>query len=263
VLRKFFLLALPVILFVLEVILSFPGVTKKLAQATEFVGFTEPWSPWEIQLTLGILLVVGFLANHVSTLLWPYKRFERFEAMKYKLLDRETEQFLENYSDERNTVLRVNVMLAERKFFSRVEPVSSSDGWGKPCLFKKHLEPFWMSPSMRNHRDADIKLSVDQGVAGRAFRRKEMYGADLTEDDPEDYNLNSDQLRKSEDLRFILSLPIRKLDPSTHRTTHEVLGVINVDSRTEGSERLINDEKELQLLVSKIENIGDLCSLIF
>ncbi len=86
--------------------------------------------------------------------------------------------------------------------------------------------------------DADLRLSVSQGVQGRAIAQGEFIVADLEVEDGPTFGLSADQLQKTEDLTLVLSMPIKKterLPDGTPSVADEVLGVVNVDSRMPGA----------------------------
>ena len=96
-----------------------------------------------------------------------------------------------------------------------------------------------------------------------AYREKETVVADLAGPEPKDFNLNSRQREKSSELKFVLSFPIRRLDPKTLRFEADVIGVVNIDSRSHGSEQLIRDREAFDELSRKARSISELCSQLF
>lgn len=244
---RFWLLAIPASLFVIQTVLSLPKVSAE-------IGINET----EEQVLLGLVMIALFAASQWLTILRPYKRFERFERTKRALLERDCERLINSYDE---VDLRINVMLVSIRRPAFLEPWSSDPG-KKALTFKRTLSPHWTSPNMRQHSDTDVKFTVDQGVCGEAFRRKEAVAADLTVG-TDRFNLSSDQASKAGKLKFVLSFPIRALDPSTLETTSALLGVVNLDSRTEGSESLIRDKKARQELIDRAGALSDLCSKLF
>lgn len=119
--------------------------------------------------------------------------------------------------------------------------------------------------------DADLGLRVSQGVAGRAVAEGEFTVADLEVEDGPTFGLSAEQLRKTEDLTLVLSMPVKKterLQDGTPSVTDEVLGVVNVDSRMDGAlaryrgEATDLDPSPLERQEEILGRISRLCSYI-
>ena len=121
--------------------------------------------------------------------------------------------------------------------------------------------------------DADLGLSVSQGVQGRAVAQGEFTVANLEVADGPTFGLTADQLQKTEDLTLVLSMPIKKterLPDGTPSVTDEVLlGVVNVDSRLDGAlERYRTrgaagaGRSQLEYQEDVLERVSRLCSYI-
>lgn len=116
---------------------------------------------------------------------------------------------------------------------------------------------------MELHGDRDLKLTINQGVCGEAARTQRIHFADLTVVHPSSYNLSKSQLEKTKDLIFVMSCPILELDFDTLRSTKRVIGAVNFDSKSVGSERILKDSVLLKQTYDKIKRLSDLCSLLF
>ena len=119
--------------------------------------------------------------------------------------------------------------------------------------------------------DADLGLHVSQGVSGQAVAEGEFTVADLEIENGPTFGLSADQLRKTEDLTLVLSMPVKKterLPDGTPSVTDEVLGVVNVDSRMPGAhasyrtEAASPDRSFLERQEEVLDTISEQCSYI-
>jgi len=131
--------------------------------------------------------------------------------------------------------------------------------WGS----RKRLETEWVSRTMRHDEDRSLSFAPGEGVCGQAFQEGKPKFANLTEADLTTFDLNDDQWEASEKLQFVLSFPIRSIDPETGRLTDEVIGVVNFDSRTKGAERLITESGARNVLKEKARRFSEFCSKLF
>jgi hypothetical protein len=91
---------------------------------------------------------------------------------------------------------------------------------------------------MEGARDMDLRLRVDQGAAGEAVHRKDLYVANLEDPDAPTFRLDEDQREKTRDLTLIFSQPImrlKKMEDGRFYPTDEVIGVVNIDSKRRGA----------------------------
>lgn len=209
---------------------------------------------WRV--SIGIFAVLIFGVNHWLSISRPYQRFQRFETTKYDLLDELSRPMREQYS-EAGLDLRINIMRTGRRLIAQEEPSRKGSRETRLQFFTRCLYVEWVSPNMQQQGDRDLVFTTRQGVCGEAFQSGEIAFADLTEADLESYNLNQEQIESTRQLRFVLSAPIRALDPETKRLTNEVIGVVNIDSRTNGAEQLINDAERRSRLVEKIRRLAE------
>jgi hypothetical protein len=205
---------------------------------------------------IGILAVLIFGANHWLSVSRPYQRFQRFETMKYDLLDELSRPMQQQYA-EAGLDLRINMMRIERRLIVQEEPSREGSKETRLQFFTRCLRVEWVSPNMQQHGDRSLVFTTRQGVCGEAFQSGEVAFADLTEADLESYNLNREQIESTRRLRFVLSAPIRALDPETMRLTSEVIGVVNIDSRTNGAEQLIDEGERRSRLIEKIRRLAE------
>jgi hypothetical protein len=254
-LKKYFLFWIPPVLFTLEVVLSHPPVNEGLAdQLGTSSGEVVFWS--------GVVLIALFICQHYVQVVRPYQKYRRLEITKRNILDLQAQTIIGKYQHEHGIEVRLNLMTVKRVWISNAQNRDDQSQIVPWKIWQRHLEIFWRSETMRHSSDANIRLHVDQGVAGEAFRKEEGVIADMTQQAAENYNLNDDQIEKSEDLRFIYSFPVRKLDPETNRITAKVIGVVNIDSVEERAEELIQNEETLKRLTQEVTAFSEICSQI-
>ena len=241
-------IVVPSVLFALPTLISLPAVSVQIAPGAERVGLWTllpegDLSGW--QLSLWGFLTAAFVVNQWVFVARPIRRFQRWDALKAGHLAREIAPMIEGYRDDESVTIRVNVMLPSR------QPL------------RKRLVPFYVSETMKHHGDSDFKPLVSQGVCGLAYRDREARWADLTVENPESFGLSPSQVETTREVQFVLSFPIRAVDPDTLQLTSTVLGVVNVDSREPGSERLVQDDEAREILIGKAQDLSELCSQIF
>jgi hypothetical protein len=227
------LILIPALLISVSVIFAFPELVKKLNIGT-----------FRNQLYLALAIIVIFIFCQSLIVLRPLKQFERFEKRKLHLLDEQAEPFIKKHNQWE---LRINVMLLERRF----------------RVFGRYFKTVWMCEDMKYDTDAHLRLSLEQGVCGYACREGGVWSADLTVEKPEEYGLSQKQIKKTQDIKFIISCPIKELDANTFRLTDKIIGAVNIDSKKDGSEVWVNDEEDLRGLTSKAKAISDLSSMLF
>ena len=127
-------------------------------------------------------------------------------------------------------------------------------------FWTQHLRILWRSETMRHSSDVNLSLSVDQRIAGEAFRKEEPVFVDMTEIKGENYGLSEKQIEKTDSLSFVYSFPIRKRDVDTGRITGDILGVVNIDSIQDGSETLISDDDKLNEISERTRAFSEIRS---
>lgn len=254
-LRKYVLYFAPPTLFGVEVLLSYKPVNQWVSRWLEI-------PPDEIVLWSGGILISLFLLHHYVQVIRPIQKYERLENTKRSLLDAQSQIIIDTYKRDYGVELRLNLMTVERVWMSTLEPHDDRSKLFPWTFLTKHLKIFWRSQTMRHSSDANMILAVEQGVAGDAFSKECPIFVDMTQSTGEDYNLNRDQIRKSQDLRFVFSFPVRKLDLGENRITAEVIGVVNIDSIQRNSEKLIQGSEERDRLTKHATAFSEICSQI-
>jgi len=248
--KKFFIFIVPSALFIIQILFSLP-------QVTSWLGITA----LQTQLIIVFVIASFFIINQTWSVYLPFRRFDAFERTKLSFLDREFDGLFEKYR-ETGFDLRANVMLVKRTFLIRKEPKPKNSNRKKLSFLAKRFYFFWVSSNMHYHEDRNLSLTVNQGICGEAYRAGGIKTADLTVEAPATYNLCQEQLEQTKEVKFVLSCPICEMDFRDFRLKDKTIGVVNFDSRSEGSEVLINNHDYLGDLTSRIQAFSNLCSQI-
>lgn len=238
----------PTAIFCVQTALSIPVVSD----------FVKGWDG-RTQLGLASVLVVLFTGSQLGTLIRPFLKLARLEEAKLNILDAHAKALCDKYRAQ-GIELRANVMLPKRKWVCLLEPLEKDDSRSKVRFCQVCLFPYWVSPNMNHASDRDLVFTINQGGCGRAYREAQPFGVDASITNGGTYNMNQDQIGKTAGVQFVVSFPIRQLDLDSRRLTGKIIGVLNVDSRTHGSARLINDSASFQELTEQVENFSELCS---
>lgn len=251
--KKWVLFALPPLILIVEIVIRHDPVSKLVASQLSTEKQTVVlWGS-------GILFCV-FLLHHYVQVIRPFKKYERLEATRRNVLDLLSDRTISAYESREGIRVRMNVMVAERAYVSKLAAKEGDPEKTRWQIWTRHLRIFWRSKTMRHSSDANLTLSVDQGIAGEAFRKEEPVFVDMTQVSGENYGLNKKQIEKTDSLSFVYSFPIRKRDLNTDRITGDIIGVPNVDSMQDGSEVLISDDDKLEELTERIKAFSEVCS---
>jgi len=248
--KKFFIFIVPSALFIIQMLFSLP-------QVASWLGITA----LQTQLIIVFVIVSLFIINQIWSVYLPFRRFHVFDRTKLSLLDKEFDDLSEKYRGT-GFDLRANVMLVKRTFLIRKEPKPKNPNKNKLSFLAKRFYFFWASSNMQYHEDRNLHLTVNQGVCGEAYRDGGIKTADLTVEAPATYNLCQEQLEQTKEVKFVLSCPICEMNYESFRLKDKPIGVVNFDSRSEGSEVLINNHDYLRDLTSRIQAFSNLCSQI-
>lgn len=238
--EKIFILGIPSALFIFKVIMSLPAVANYLQLATP-----------QRQYIISVIFIIIFILFQFCYVYRPYRKFKMFEKIKWGFLDDMYLGLSKIY--KRNRVdLRINVMVPLRK--------NKMGKDGKLYLFKKRFFTLWNSKNMDYDSDCHISLMLNQGVCGEAYKIRGRVAADMTIENPDSYNLCPDQIERTKDLKFIVSTPIFEQDEENLRKSDKIIGVVNFDSKSPGSEKLVKDIKHAKTFYKKTRAFADLCS---
>ena len=253
--KKIMIILVPTLLFIVQIILSFPSIYSYLSKLAKDLKLDQSI----IQIAIGLILIILFIIHQCNSVLRP---FNKFEKTKLKFLDKDSSDMIKEY-ESHGYQLRINVMLAKRSFLGHSEPKKKNKEKKKISFFPNKFKIIWTSENMRYHEDKELNLTTNQGVCGEAFKNKAIKMANLMIKNPEEYNLNREQLEKTKNLKFVLSCPIYEIDYMNLRFTNKVLGIVNFDGTSPGSEQLIMNQKDLEILTLKLKAFSEICSNLF
>lgn len=239
---KTFTLWIPIALFLFQVVLSMPKISTRLSISSLIT-----------QVIIAAVLLLFFFFNQFCNVYRPFKKFIKFERNKWGFLDDRADDLLKIYKRQK-VDLRINLMIPKRKFRIKKN--------GKFYLLKKRFYTLWNSSNMDYEKDCHLSLMIDQGVCGEAYNNRGRVAADMTVQDPAKYNLCSEQIDLTKDLKIIVSTPIFEQDEENLRKTEKIIGIVNFDSESPGSEKLIKDVRRAKTFITKTNAFADLCSKI-
>jgi len=239
---------LPILLFAGQLSLALPLVRDHIGADKDLYA----------QVTAGAALVALYCINH----LYLFGRKDKISANLEKLKDSVLEEYsnrLEETFKETGVTFRINVMFIKKKKLSMIEPTSNH--WllkRKLKLFTKHFIPVWSNGNMKHCPDETMVLTVNQGVAGLAYKKKDIHDSTCKEvEDVFFNNLNEDQRELTKDIIFIMSAPIKQ------EGSGKIIGVLNIDTLDEEFFKYYDDTEFMRILTDQCRTIARDCSYFF
>jgi hypothetical protein len=245
-----------------------------------FMGDWLKNSPKQTQMLVGLGFVGAFMINQVVSVYMPHRKLQGAVPEVLRTMG----ELVQDVYRQESIDIRINVLVADWVLWAKKEPrniapeklakmktehaaltghsFAIGKGDKKVTLFTHQFDTYWIQRNRHARGDECLDLLVNQGACGLAFRSRKTVAADLVGEDAEIYNLCAEQIAVTRDLKFVLSQPIFKLKRNAV-ISKRVIGVVNFDSRTEGSERLIRDDKAREIMVRRAEAFSDLCSRLF
>ena len=217
---------------------------------------------------------IGLLPNRWDWLAYPLLTGAVFIAgyMKYKEVEpdlrfEDRRSFFLNYAcfnsmerlREFDRTARLNIM--------KVEGFGPKSSKSLDIIYDLFVKP--------EHPDRFMEMGYMQGVCGDAARKGDPCYADISEPERPAFGLNAEQLKKTEHVTFVISMPIKKAvdgPDGQPRLTDEIIGVVNVDSGQRDPENfykntMIEDnsgaakyESLLNLQIKALREISEYCS---
>jgi hypothetical protein len=250
--KRFFTLYIPPIIGIILILIKIPEVDVWLKSKSDHSSFI-----------IGTILIGTTLITHIITVFSPFKRYEKLEKNKWILVDNITSNFLGQQLFP-GYYLVANIMIPKRRFYCSLEPCKAVKIWGEIRCFKKRffqkiLKPIWLS---NNHTlNKKFKITSKQGVSGKAFSNGIVALADIAMS-INDLNLNEKQKETISGNGFVLSYPIFEFDEKYSRLGTKIIGVVTMSCNQVGSEDLIKEKKNREILTEKIVEFSKICSLI-
>jgi hypothetical protein len=212
------------------------------------------------QFPIWALVGVGLLIAGVAAYIEHYRNVQpqlKLEDKKTYLFRQTCDKAFDELRQYDNTA-RLNIMEIDRGPWGL---------WGKFDIV--------FSRGMERELDKDLKLKLSQGVCGQAVQQKELVVANVeTKQGGPAFGLDSEQLRKTQHLTLIFSMPIRRAKMSPDGTltlTDDIIGVVNLDSKMPGAEAYYNTTETVTDAVVKslrvrqeevLGEISEVCSII-
>jgi hypothetical protein len=246
------IIVVPIILFFIQS--AFVLLPPDLKTSEDFFTLLGNFN-YLVKVFLFVILIVLYVIYQVWALKGEVWQFSKFTATRPQIIESRIKDFTKVYL-KHNIDLRVNVMTASFKIiiWRRLWH------WQWPFLMIKQLDTVF-NYNMNRDMDKDLKLTINQGVAGLAFREGPIV-VDFDKVDRNEFNLNKEQLKATEDVRFIISTPIFEIDLHTRRLTNKIIGVVNVDSKNNTFGEL-EKRKLLEKLIENCSNISEFVALLY
>jgi hypothetical protein len=250
--RRFFTLYVPPIIGAILILIKIPEVDSWLKSISDHSAFI-----------IGSILIGTTIITHIITVISPFNRYEKLEKNKWVLIDNVTPQYLGQKLFPGNNIVG-NIMVPKKVFYTNLEPcIYKSFSERIKCLKnrfgKKVLKPVWLS---NNHTlNKKFKITTNQGVSGKAFTDGIVAMVDIPKSINE-LNLNEIQKRIISGNGFVISYPIFEFDEKYSRLGTKIIGVVTLSCNKNGSEELINDAGNREILTEKIVEFSKICSLI-
>lgn len=227
--RRFLTLYFSPVVVIVLVLIKVPSIEK-------FIKDTSTHGVW---IVAGIL-VLGTILNHAITVYSPYKKYERWAKNRWYFLEKESKVFVDKYKKQ-GINIRLNIMIPKFCFFNLIEPfIIGGKEFRKPKLFTKIFEVIWSNGNFGVNQL--LKFTVNQGVCGKAFKAADLVkGTHFLSANMPTFNLNKNQMKLTEHLKIVASFRIIEETNTPEKKSNKVIGVLNVESDTEGSEMLITD----------------------
>lgn len=120
------------------------------------------------------------------------------------------------------------------------------------------------------HPDKMMEMGYTQGVCGDAVRKGDLCYADISDPQRPTFGLSAEQLRKTEHVTFVISMPIRKAVEGPDgkiNLTDDIIGVVNIDSGQPDPENfykntMIEGESLLERQFKALREMSEHCSRI-
>lgn len=200
------------------------------------------------QYTILAIAIIGAVCNAYYSIISPSRKLYKIKEKRLIALTESASRVANEYKEY--MTVEFNIMKAKRSIINRLEPKNGYTEKIKISLFPKVFHFVW--PTIKGKKR--LKMTINQGCCGRAFRHGEGYSYNLEErKDHPDFNFNINQLILTKDLTMVASYPVyRKVEDET-----VLIGVANVESRTKGAGIFADDQRLKQDLYRALKTISD------
>jgi hypothetical protein len=226
----------------------------------------------------GVLLVclpLGALLSYYSQ--YRSARYDKVRENLCKFLLERCHE-LQRAMGEHSENIRINIFYVRRKLFSYLHPLQFFRESAKtvrlnailrdipflrvPKVFGKVFDLVVATDNMTKSPDRNLKMSVQQGVTGIAYRKGNYVEGVLS--DPEVHKtacFTKKQRKLTGSLLLILSCPILELNGEKNVREEVPLGIVNLDSSDRKFfEQFQADEAYRKTVRQSIEKLADICS---
>ncbi len=175
----------------------------------------------------------------------------RFEEKRTFFLDSVCLNAMERLREFDETA-RLNIM--------EVEGIGTEISKSLNIIYDLFVEP--------SHPDKMMPMGYTQGVCGDAVRKGDLCYAEISDPERPTFGLDAEQLKKTEHVTFVISVPIRRAvkgPGGKTNLTDEIIGVVNIDSGKPNPESFYKDtiiegESLLQRQFTALREISEYCS---
>jgi len=204
-----------------------------------------------------IFLVFATFFNAYLSTISPYKTLQETKKRIWKELDSEALKLVNAFKGKYD--LNINIMICKRRLLSFNNP-SSAIFSRKLSIFPRVFKVIWGYGNIHVH--SKLSFTIKQGSCGRAYREETFYRYDLESlklntNLQTFFNFNHVQNRLTKEVKMIASAPIIHRKNGADYQKIQILGVINVESRTDGAGVLINNSSSKKLISDFLFQLSD------
>ncbi|TAL33902.1 MAG: hypothetical protein EPN93_12770 [Spirochaetes bacterium] len=245
------ILIVPIILFFIQsAFVLLPPDLKTPADLITLLGNLN----YQVKIFLFVTLIGLYVLYQKWALQGEVRLFSKFIATRPQIIESRIRDLAQVYS-KHSIDLRVNVMIAKR----RILIWKRLCNWHRPFIMTTQFDTVFHY-NMNRDMDKNLQLTINQGVAGLAYREGQIV-VDLEKVDRNEFSLTKEQLKATEDIKFIMSTPIFEIDLHTMRLTNKIIGVVNIDSKNNTFDEL-EKRKLLEKLFENSNNISEFVALL-
>jgi hypothetical protein len=219
------------------------------ALASLFAGALQP-------IRLKVAAVGGGLI--ISGAAYYFQQERKFIQMRQETLEEFLEEFLlpnvvsayrRQFTDADSPEFRANIMLYKRRH-------TFPFGKGRFMWpWKKSLKVDFSQGEYDDHGENNLIWAIDEGVCGTALEYNKPCWSDLEDIDIHEWGMTERQMKDTEHLGSVISIPIYRLNDETK---DKPIGILNVDSRANLDETRFDEEEMREILLDYANYIGTL-----
>lgn len=206
----------------------------------------------------GIAIVGLTILSQFITVVSPFKKYEKWAKNKWYILKLEGDKLIKKYKDQEQVSLSLNIMVPRFRMFYFINPWKSNQKKYRFSFCGWVFKDIWNLGSSRVNKQ--LKITTKQGVCGRAFKNGNIYGAEFVTKTLPIFNFNEKQIRLTKDLKIVISCPITVVEDTAELQSGKIVGVLNAESDSFGSEQLILDPVKRAILYNELVALSTICS---